>query len=465
MSPRTAALRLELRALLAVALPLAGANLAQMAMAVTNTVMVGHLGGAALSAAGLGGALYFTIAIACQGVLIAVAPLAARAIGAGDRAAAGEVAAAGLLLAAAAAVPIVAVLSTADRFLAALGYDRALAAEIGRYLAAIRWAAPAFLLFGVLRALLAAASRARIVMAVVIVAIPANAALNWALIFGRLGMPALGIAGSGIATATIQWLMALGLFGVLLAAPVGTPIRFPRRVFYRIGRILGLGLPIGGMIALESGLFVTTGVLMGLLGTAALGAHQLVINFASLTFMVPLGIGQAATVRVAYELGAGRPSAAGRAAFVALFCGALFMSLTASLMWTMPRAIAGIYLHLDDPANRPLVTIALHLFAIAALFQIFDGAQTIAAGALRGFHDTAVPMAIAAFGYWGLGFAGGWALAFPLGWGAVGLWCGLALGLAAVALALTARLYALAREPRGHGTDLRYLDRVNSRRE
>ncbi|HEV2302267.1 MAG TPA: MATE family efflux transporter [Stellaceae bacterium] len=445
-----------------IALPLAGANLAQMAMAVTNTVMVGHLGGAALSAAGLGGALYFTIAITCQGVLIAVAPLAARVIGAGDRAAAGEVAAAGLLLAAAAAVPIVAILSIADRLLAALGYDPSLAHEIGRYLSAIRWAAPAFLLFGVLRALLAAASRARIVMAVVILAIPANAALNWALIYGRLGMPRWGIVGSGAATAIVQWLMTAGLLAVLSAAPVGTPLRLGRRVLHRIGAILRLGLPIGGLIALESGLFVSTGVLMGLLGTDALGAHQLVINFASLTFMVPLGIGQAATVRVAYELGAGRPSAAGRAAFVALFCGAIFMAAMASLMWAAPRAIAGLYLHIGDPANQGLVAIALKLLAIAALFQIFDGAQVIAVGALRGFHDTAVPMAIAAFGYWGVGFLGGWALAFPGRWGAVGLWSGLALGLATVACCLTARLYALAREARGHGGDFGYLQPVNT---
>ena len=444
MSPYPSALRAELRAMLPIALPLAAANLAQMAMGLTNAIMVGHLGGAALSAAGLGGALYFTVTITTQGVLTAVAPLAARAIGARDHRAAGQIAAAGLLLAAAAAVPIVALLSVIDRLLLMIGYDPVLAAEIGRYLAAIRWAAPAFLAFGVLRALLAAAFRARTVMIVLALGIPANAALNWALIFGHLGMPALGIAGSGWATAIIQSLMALGLGALLLLMPLHTPIRVSRQVMDQIGQILRLGLPIGGLIALEAGVFMTTGILMGLLGADPLGAHQLVINFASLCFMVPLGIGQAATVRVGFELGAGAPMVARRAAFVALGLGASFMAATAVLIWTFPLAIADLYLDLDDPANKGLIAIALRLLWVAALFQIVDGVQAIAAGALRGYRDTAVPMAIAALGYWGIGFAGGWALAFPFGLGAVGLWWGLALGLAIVAVLLTVRLYLCA---------------------
>jgi MATE family multidrug resistance protein len=430
--------------MLPIALPLAAANLAQMAMGLTNAMMVGHLGGAALSAAGLGGALYFSVAITTQGVLTAVAPLAARAIGARDHRAAGQVAAAGLIVAAVAAVPIVALLSVLDRLLLIIGYDPALAAEIGRYLAAIRWAAPAFLAFGVLRALLAAAFRARTVMIVLVLGIPANALLNWVLIFGHLGMPELGIAGSGWATAIIQSLMALGLAALLLLMPLHTPIRVSRRVLEQIGQILRLGLPIGGLIALEAGVFMTTGILAGLLGADALGAHQLVINFASLSFMVPLGIGQAATVRVGFELGAGAPTVARRAAIVALGLGASFMAATAVLIWMFPLAIADLYLDLDDPANDGLIAIALRLLRVAALFQIVDGVQAIAAGALRGYRDTAVPMAIAAFGYWGIGFAGGWALAFPFGLGAVGLWWGLALGLAIVAVLLTARLYLCA---------------------
>jgi MATE family multidrug resistance protein len=216
-----------------------------------------------------------------------------------------------------------------------------------------------------------------------------------------------------------------------------------------MAKILRLGLPIGGMIGLEVGVFLAAGILIGLLGAAALGAHQLVLNCASITFMVPLGLGQAATVRVAYELGAGREFAARRAGFVALALGVGFMSATAGVLWTIPQAIIAVYVDISDPANREVVVIARRLLAIAAIFQVFDGMQVIAACALRGYRDTMVPMLLGIFGYWGAGFLGGWLLAFPLGYGAVGLWWGLALGLAVVAILLTLRLYLLGGERRG----------------
>jgi len=160
--------------------------------------------------------------------------------------------------------------------------------------------------------------------------------------------------------------------------------------------------------------------------------------------MVPLGLGQAATVRVAYELGAGRGFAARRAACIALALGVAFMSATAVVLWTVPQAIIAVYVDIADPVNRETVEIARRLLAIAALFQVFDGVQTIAAGALRGYKDTLMPMLLAAAGYWGAGFLGGCLLAFPFGYGAVGLWWGLALGLAVVAVLLSLRLYLLA---------------------
>jgi multidrug resistance protein, MATE family len=436
----------EIRATVAVAGPLAAANLAQMAMGFTNTVMVGSLGSAALAAAGLGASLYFTIAMVCSGVLTAVAPLAAHAIGAGDARRAGEIARQGLVLAAALAIPVIATLTMLPRLLGVLGYEPALAAEIGRFLGAIAWAAPGFLGFAVLRAFLVPASHSRTVMAVLILCIPMNAALNWMLIFGRFGAPALGIAGSGCATAIIQWLMFAGLAGYAKVMPSLATYRLrPRsRRWDEIGRILRLGLPIGGILGLEIGVFATTGILMGLLGADALGAHQLVMNCISVIFMVPLGIAQAATVRVAVALGAGGPDAARRAGFVALALGVAYMALMAGALVAAPRAIARIYVDIDAPANHGLVGIALYLLAIAALFQIFDGVQAIAAGALRGYRDTTVPLLLAAIGYWGVGFGGGWLLAFPAGYGPIGLWSGLAAGLAAVALMLTLRLHFCA---------------------
>ena len=430
----------EIRATLAVAAPLAAANLAQMAMGITNTIMVGHLGAAALAAAGLGGMLFYMLAMLCQGVLTAVAPLAAHAIGADDHPTAGRVAGAGLIVAAALAVPIIAILTAIPSLLGLLGYEPALATEIGSYLRMIRWGAPAFLGFAVFRFLLVASFRTRIVMLVPLCAIPLNAVLNWVLIFGHFGFPALGSAGSGCATALVQWLMLLSLGGYMLAMPTRMPVRLAMRVLSEIPRILRLGLPIGVLLGLEVGVFGMTGILMGLLGADALGAHQLVLNVASLTFMVPLGLGQAATVRVAYQLGLGVPAAARRAAFVAVALGAVFMSVTAVLLLTLPRTIASAYVTLDDPANAALLALAVQLFVIAAVFQIFDGVQVIAVGALRGYRDTAVPMLIAAIGYWAIGFAGSWILAFPFGLGPLGLWLGLALGLAVVATSLLLRL-------------------------
>jgi len=444
--PAGSAIVSEVRATVAVAGPLAAANLAQMAMGFTNTVMVGSLGSAALAAAGLGASLYFTVALVCSGILTAVAPLAAHAIGAGDNHRAGRVAGAGLVLAALLAVPVVAVLLAANRLLVVLGYEPALAAEIGRFLGAIAWAAPGFLGFAVLRSFLVAASHSRTVMIALILGIPMNAGLNWILIFGHLGAPGLGIAGSGCATAIIQWLMFTGIGIYALAAPSLAEYRMrpSLRGWNEIGRILRLGLPIGGILGLEIGVFATTGILIGLLGADALGAHQLVMNCISVVFMVPLGIAQAATVRVAVALGSRAPAAARRAGIVALALGVAYMAIMAGVLLAAPRAIAKIYVDIDAPANRGLVVIALYLLAIAALFQIFDGVQAIAAGALRGYRDTAVPLLIAVVGYWGIGFTGGWLLAFPAGCGPIGLWSGLAIGLAAVALMLTLRLHFCA---------------------
>ncbi len=436
----------EVRATVAVAGPLAAANLAQMAMGFTNTVMVGSLGSAALAAAGLGASLYFTIAMVCSGVLTAVAPLAAHAIGANDPRRAGQVAGKGLVLAALLAVPVITTLMAVPRLLGALGYDAVLAGEIGRFLGAIAWAVPGFLGFAVLRSFLVAASHSRTVMIALVLCVPLNAGLNWVLIFGHFGAPPLGIAGSGCATAIIQWLMFAGL--ALYAAVMPSLAEYRMRPFSRhwneIGRILRLGLPIGGILGLEIGVFATTGILMGLLGADALGAHQLVMNCISVVFMVPLGIAQAATVRVAVALGSGVPAAARHAGFVAIALGVAYMAIMAVVLVAAPRTIAKIYVDIDAPANRGLGEIALSLLAIAAVFQIFDGVQAIAAGALRGYRDTAIPLLLAVIGYWGVGFAGGWLLAFPAGYGAIGLWTGLAVGLAAVALMLTLRLHICA---------------------
>jgi len=434
----------ELRTTILVAAPLAAANLAQMAMQVTNAVMVGHLGAVPLAAAGLGNALNSTLLMTAQGLLTAVAPLAAHAVGADDHATAGRVAGGGMIVALALAAPMMIILIALPPLLAALGYDAALVAEIRRFLTTICWGVPGFLGAAVLRFRLIAGFRTRIVMVVPVVAVPLNIVLNWVLVYGHWGAPALGSAGSGCATAIVQWLTLFSFAAYMMTAKAGISLSLDRGVWRQVPAILRLGLPIAAMRGLEIGMFVTTGVMMGVIGADALAAHQLVFNVAGVCFMVPLGLGQAATVRVAHQLGAGAAAAARRAAYVAVALGAGFMLGAAVVLWTAPRILIGFYLDQGDPANRGLVAVALQLFAIAALFQLFDGVQVITAGALRGYRDTAVPMLIAAIGYWAIGFAGGWLLAFPLGLGAVGLWSGLALGLAIVATALTLRLQACA---------------------
>lgn len=349
-------IRAEVRATLALATPLAVANLAQMAMGFTNTVMVGRLGAVPLAAAGLGGMLFFTLGVMLQGIPFAVAPLAAHALGAGDRAAAGRIAGTGLVLAMLLAVPFVGALTSVDRLLGALGYDAALADEIGRYLRALAWGAPAFLGFAVLRSLLAALSHTSSVMAVLLVCVAGNAALNWVLIWGHLGLPALGITGSGYASSANQWLMLAGMALSIRVVPRVAALRPWRNMaaanWRQMANILRLGLPIGVLRGIEVGLFTTTGILMGLLGAAALGAHQLVINCASISFMVPLGLSQAATVRVAHQLGAGRADAARRAGFTALALGAGFMAAAALALLTFPgRSLRSISMR----PTRPIV--------------------------------------------------------------------------------------------------------------
>lgn len=435
-----APLVVEIRATLALATPLVGANLAQMTMQVTNIVMVGHVGPTALAAAGLGSSIFATLLMICQGVLSAVTPLAAHAIGADDHLAAGRIAGAGLIIAAVLVVPVMAVFTLAPALFIHVGYAPGLASEIGRFLRVARWAAPAFLASSVLRYMLIAAFRGRVVLIVPLIAVPVNGLVAWVLIFGHLGAPPLGVVGAASASVSVQWLM-LGCFsGYLLVARVRVPLRLARRFVADIGRIMRLGAPIGALLGLEVGLFMTTGVLMGLLGADALAAHQVVFNVAGITFMVPLGLGQAATARVAFRLGGGEPAAARRAAFVALALGTGFMGAASVVLATVPSLIGGLYVDAANPANAGVLAIAVELFMIEAAAQVFDGAQVIAVGALRGYHDTAVPMLIAAIGYWAVGFAGGWLLAFPLGLGPVGLWLGLALGLAVVATAVTLRL-------------------------
>jgi MATE family multidrug resistance protein len=282
-----------------------------------------------------------------------------------------------------------------------------------------------------------------------LVGVVVNAVLAWGLVFGAFGLPRLGLVGSGIASSLVN-------AGMLVALLVyATRVR-PFRRYAILGRlwrpdwptfaeILKVGLPIGGGLLMEVGLFASAVMLMGWLGKDQVAAHQVTLQIASTSFMVPLGISMAATIRVGLAMGAGDAAGARRAGRVALGLGVLCMAGFALLFWTMPEALVGLFLDRADPASaRPLELAALFIL-IAAAFQLVDGVQVIAAGALRGMRDTRVPMLLATISYWLVGFPAAYALAFPLGWGGLGVWIGLALALAAAAVLMLTRFERLSR--------------------
>ncbi|MEM5342302.1 MATE family efflux transporter [Paraburkholderia azotifigens] len=428
------------------AAPLAIAQLSQMAMSVTDTVLLGSLGPDALAAGGLGANLFFVVVTLLQGVLTSVSVSVSHARGAQDEDRVPHIYWTGFLLSLLLAVPAFVLLSFAAPIMTAFGEPALLAHNVGEYCAVLRWGAPGSLIgIGLMRSFLPAIGAARRLLWVSIGGVFVNAFLNYGLIHGAYGLPRLGFLGSAGATTFTVWLTALTLMGLLHLRP-----RFRHFVTATrpnvplMGELFGIGWPVAITYGVESTLFLATGLMVGLLGESQLAAHQIALNVASVAFMVPLAIGQAANVRVGFWSGAGQPLAARHAGFVALGLGVAFMSLSGLLLITAPHFIVGLYLHLDDPANAPTVALASSLLGVAAIFQIVDGMQTVGSGCLRGLKDTRVPMIAAAFGYWGIGFPTGYTLAFHFGLGARGLWWGLAAGLASVALLMTLRFHRMS---------------------
>jgi MATE family multidrug resistance protein len=435
----------EFRSTLALASPLVLTNVAQTAMTTTDVLMMGHLGPDAVAAGALGTNLYFAILIFGIGVMSATAPLIAMERGR-NRHAVREVRRTvrqGFWAALCISVPAWFVLWHGESVLLALGQEPHLAAAAGTYLRTLQWSMFPFLAYLVLRSFLAAMERPLWALAAVLVGLLVNVFANWCLIFGHLGFPALGLPGSGLATLFATTVMLLAL-----AAVVVRDRRFRRyRVFGRWWRpdwprfreFWRLGLPIGATLAFEVTIFNAAVFLMGLFGSAPLAAHAIAIQIASLTFMVPMGFSQAVTVRVGRACGARDPVGIARAGWAAFALGIGFMVLTAAVMLIAPRLLIGAFVVIDEPANAEVVRLAVLFLAIAALFQVADGAQVLGAGMLRGLHDTKIPMIYAAIGYWGLGLPIGVLLAFAAGLQGAGLWIGLASGLGIVAILMMRR--------------------------
>jgi multidrug resistance protein, MATE family len=437
--------RVESRALLALALPLILANLAQSAINATDLVLLGRLNADALAAGSLAFNLYVPLVVFGIGLLSAVSPVVAAERGA-RRHSVREVRRTvrqGMWLAVTLTVPCWLILWQAPALLMLLGQEPDLARAAGTFVRIVMWSLLPIFLFFVLRNFIAAIERPNWGAVVLVGQVVINALLGWVLIFGHFGVPPMGLAGSALASA----LANLFVF-VALAAVVAFARPFRRYAIFgrwwradwpRYRELSALGLPIAVTLLLEVSVFAAAVFIMGLIGRDAIAAHAIALQIAAFTFMVPLGLSQAATVRVGFAYGAADRAAISRAGWTALAMGIGFMAAMALVLVVLPKMLIGVFLDAGDSRNAAVVALAAQFLIVAAVFQIVDGAQAVGAGVLRGLQDTRWPMIFAAFGYWVVGIGVGWVLAFPLGLQGLGVWIGLASGLAVVAVLMVWR--------------------------
>ena len=434
----------ELHATLALAWPLILANLTQQAIQATDVLLMGRLGASQLAAATLALNLTFTFNLLMLWLVIASSPMMATALGQRFNAVRDvrRTFRAGLWLIAAMLPPYWLVLWHVGDLMRLFGESAELARQGQTFLRAYMWCTAPWLLFQLVRNFVSALERPRVVLWLSLGGIGLNALLSWSLIFGHFGLPALGLRGGGLGS-TLTWLIMCGAL-ILVALTDRQFRRFHlfghwwRLDAQRIMAMIHLGWPIGVTMALEMGVFALAAYFMGWIGAPAVAAHAVALQLAALTFMVPLGLGQAATVRVGLALGRRDDAAIARAGWTAWVIGVGFMGTMALVMWSFPRELVTLFLK-DVPANAVVIALAVSFLRVAAAFQLVDGAQVIGAGMLRGLHDTRWPLLFALVGYWVVGLGIGAWLAFARDWKGVGIWVGLASGLAAVAALMLAR--------------------------
>ncbi|HEV7991024.1 MAG TPA: MATE family efflux transporter [Gemmatimonadaceae bacterium] len=426
------------------ALPIVLAQVGLLLMGVVDTLMMGRVSPEALGAVALGNLYFVTLSIPCTGTLMVLDPLVAQAVGARDAERIALGIQRGIVLAAALTIVTSLLLWPVHGVLTALRQPPVLVALATPYVRISIYGVAPFLAFVVLRQSLQALHHVRALLPAVLVANLVNAGLNWVFVYGHLGSPAMGVPGSALATCVSRWTMVLLLFagGWRTLRPALVPWRREARRLAPILQMVRLGAPIGFQQMLEMGVFSAIGVLMGILGTREMAAHQIALNLASLTFMVPLGVGAAAAVRVGHAAGEGDANAVRERARTALFCGVGFMLCTGVVLLLAPRAIASLY-----TTNLSVAALAATLIPIAGVFQVFDGVQAVSAGVLRGLGDTRAPFLINLAGFWLAGFPVSIALGFYTRLGALGLWWGLVAGLIAVSGLLLARVRSRLRAP------------------
>ncbi|HUJ02038.1 MAG TPA: MATE family efflux transporter [Rhizomicrobium sp.] len=440
----------EARALAKLAGPLVFTQLAQMAIMTTDVVMLGRLSKTALASAALGNTIFFFCWLIGCGPVAAVSPMIAHILGArpADRAGVRAVTRMGFWSVLMVSAPLIVVMLFTRDILLLLGQRPELAEGAGRFTAVLCIGLPMSLCYQVLRNFATALSRPKSALWVMVAAIFFNAVADYALIFGHFGFPKLGIVGSGTASASSYAFSFAAMTAIVFLTPALRKYRIFRRFhradWARLGEIFRLGMPIGLTMIFEAMLFNSATLIMGTFGTNSVAAHQIALNVPSITFMVPLGIGMASTVRVGLAAGAGDGHGVRRAFMSAMLMGAGFMSLTSIVIWTFPNQIAGLYFA-NAAANADVIALAVIFLHVAAVFQIADGLQVVGALSLRGLKDARAPMWIAGASYWIAGFPVCLWLAFDWHMKGLGIWIGLAFALLVAAVAMCWRFYYLAR--------------------
>lgn len=436
------------RAILALGLPLVGSHLAQMALHVTDTVLMGWYGVNELAAVVLGSSSFFVIFIFGSGFAQAVMPMVASALGAGNETQVRRDARMGLWLSILFGLLTYPLFWWAEPVLLALGQKPEVAGLGQDFLRIAGLGMIPALLVMTLKSYLAALERTQVVLWVTLAAVGVNLGAAWVLIFGAGAIPAMGVRGAALASLVVQVLtfVLLALYAALLPELRRFHLfqRFWRPDWHAMGQVFRLGWPIGVTSLSEAGLFQATALMMGWIGTVELAAHGIAMEVAALAFMVHLGLSNATTVRTGRADGAGDAQALRDGARVAIALSVFFGLCMITLFVTLPGPIIALFLDLSKPESAGIIAFGTALLAVAALFQMADAMQVMALGLLRGIRDTRLPMIIAAVSYWGIGVPAAYLLAFRAGWGGQGLWLGLTLGLVCAATTMMWRFWSRA---------------------
>ncbi|MBL3701996.1 MATE family efflux transporter [Sulfitobacter sp. BDSS02] len=431
------------KAILFLGLPLIGGHLAQYAIGLTDTVMLGWYSVEALAAVTLSHSYFFVFFMLGSGFALAVMPMVAAAAARDDEVSVRRTTRMGLWLSLGFALLVMPIMWKAKTLLGLLGQTPAVAEAGGEYLRIAGFGLIPALLVMVIKSYLAALERTRIVLWITVLAAISNALANYILIFGNLGAPELGLRGAAIASVLTQSISLVAIvFYAIRALPDHNLFqRLWRPDWEMFGQVFRLGLPIGMTTVCEVSLFAASSVMMGWLGTVTLAAHGIVITVAAAAFMVHLGLSNVATIRAGNAFGRGDRAHMARGALVVSLLSLAIACITVTAFLVVPEPVISLFIEPDDPARPAILIVGVQLLAIAALFQLVDGAQVIALGLLRGVQDTAVPMMIAILSYWAVGLSVSYLLGFVLGWGGVGVWLGLTAGLASAALLLMLRFW------------------------